>query len=80
MLPEDERRLQREADIAKAMRGPDYSRLESEIAKAKSEAAEGKELGRVADAHQARHAAIKRALENSVWIDRTPDRDEDRER
>ena len=80
MLPEDERRLQREADIAKATRGPDYSRLETEIAQAKSEAAESKELGRVADAKQKQHSAMKRMLENSVWIDRTPERDEDRDR
>lgn len=32
MLPEDERRLQREADIARSVRGPDNSELERSIA------------------------------------------------
>ena len=72
--------MQREADIAKATRGPDYSRLESEIAKAKASQAENNHFGQIAEARQARAAAIKRSPENSVWIDRTPDRDEDRER
>lgn len=40
VLPEDEKRLQREADIAKAKRGPDYSMRDSAIARNK--AAEGK--------------------------------------
>ncbi|MEM9668188.1 MAG: hypothetical protein AAF950_04620 [Pseudomonadota bacterium] len=37
MLPEDERRLQREADIARSVRGLDYSKLEQSIAKNKAE-------------------------------------------
>ena len=77
MNADDERRLQREADIAKAKRGPDYSRLEGEISNAKTEQAEKAEAGRVLDAVQARIAANKRAMDQSVWIPpaREPDRD-----
>ena len=37
MLPEDERRLQRERDIASATAGADFSRIENSIAKSKAE-------------------------------------------
>ena len=36
MLPEDERRLQREADIAKAITGPDYSLYNEDLRKEKA--------------------------------------------
>ncbi len=37
MLPEDDKRLQREADIARCVRGPDYSELERSIAQNKGD-------------------------------------------
>ena len=84
MLPEDERRLQREADIAEAKRGPDYSRLQTEIANAKTEGFEKAEAGREHDAKREQIAALKRAMDYSVWIptarEMEHDRDEDRER
>jgi len=43
MLPEDQKRLDREASIAKATKGGDYSRLEKEISNAKSEHAKNSE-------------------------------------
>jgi hypothetical protein len=84
MLPEDERRLQREADIAKAKRGPDCSRLETEIANAKTEGFEKAEAGREHDAKREQIAALKRAMDHSVWItsarEQDRDLDSDRER
>ena len=84
MLPEDEKRLQREADIAKAKLGPDYSRLETEIANAKSEQASKEEAGRDADAQHARGAAIRRRLEQAGSVPQVarPERelDKDQER
>mmetsp|Transcript_6014 Transcript_6014/g.7398 ORF Transcript_6014/g.7398 Transcript_6014/m.7398 type:complete len:85 (+) Transcript_6014:58-312(+) len=78
MLPEDEKRLQREADIARSVRGPDFSRLAAEIANAKTEHAEKAEAGREYDARQAQIAALKRAMDHSVWL--APAREQDRER
>ncbi len=37
MLPEDERRLRREADIANAVRGPDYTKRDKNVAAVKAE-------------------------------------------
>ena len=77
MLPEDERRLQREADIAKAKRPPDYFRLETEIANGKAEAAQKNQAGRELDARQAKIAAEKQAMDNSVWVAPARERDRD---
>ncbi len=66
MLPEDVKRLQREADIAKAKLGPDYSRLEKEISNAKSEEAQNKRAGRLETATRARIAALAKMAENIV--------------
>lgn len=66
MLPEDEKRLHREADIAKSIRPPDYSRLETEIANAKSEQAGKDKAGQDAQAQWDRGAALRRAKEQ-VW-------------
>ena len=78
MNADDERRIQREADIAKAKRGPDYSRLDGEISNAKAEHAEKAEAGRGLDAIQARIAANKKAMDQSVWI--PPARESERDR
>ena len=40
MLPEDIRRLERKADLARAKRGPDYTQVERSIANAKRAARE----------------------------------------
>lgn len=81
MLPEDEKRLQREADIAKSIRPPDYSRLENEIANAKAEQAGKDKAGQEADAQWARGAAIRRAREQ-VWapVQTTSEKDDGWER
>lgn len=84
MLPEDEKRLQREADIAKSKRGPDYSRLEAEIANAKSEHAEKTNAGIEAQAQWDRGAAIRR-MKEQVWareapLEQTKERDDGWER
>ena len=55
MLPEDERRLQREADIAKSVRGPDTSWLDNSIMKAKKAARDGQHAQNV---ENARYAAL----------------------
>lgn len=41
MLPEDQKRLERAASIARAKRGPDYSALEKSISNAKRDASDG---------------------------------------
>lgn len=41
MHPADEKRLQHERDIARSVCGPDYSSIESAIAKSKAEFAKG---------------------------------------
>lgn len=65
MKKEDQDRLNREAEIAKATRGPDYSRVEKEINNAKSEQAAKDKSGREYEARQARIAAIAKREENS---------------
>jgi len=79
MLPEDERRLQREADIAKATRGPDYSRLEKEIAGNKAEHGKKAKVGQEALAKERQAAAYLKMLERSVFAPqhRENHRDED---
>ena len=54
MLPEDERRLQRERDIYLATRGPDYSKLEKEIRNNKSRHAKGAQAAAEARARERR--------------------------
>ncbi|MEM9750956.1 MAG: hypothetical protein AAF869_08410, partial [Pseudomonadota bacterium] len=54
LLKEDFERLQREADIAKAVRGPDYSRLEGEIRRNKVYAAKRAQAGAEDRARQGR--------------------------
>ena len=78
MLPEDQKRLQREADIAKAARGPDYSRLETDIARNKAEQHKKDEAGRDAMAQHARGIALKK-LHESIYLPtaREPERSED---
>ncbi|MEM8985631.1 MAG: hypothetical protein AAGC95_02820 [Pseudomonadota bacterium] len=56
MLPEDERRLQRERDIYLATRGPDYSILEKEIRNNKSRYAKGAQVAAEARARERRPA------------------------
>lgn len=46
MQPGDKKRLEREANIAKAVRGPDYSVMESDIARVKAAAAKRSEAAR----------------------------------
>jgi len=60
MLPEDEKRLQREADIAKAKRGPDYSMRDKAIAKNKA-------AQRKRDQAQAKEDARDRAISQALW-------------
>lgn len=48
MLPEDERRLQRERDIYLATRGPDYSQVQGDIARAMGEKQRADQSGRAA--------------------------------
>ncbi len=83
MKPEDQKRLEREADIAKAVRGPDYSRLETEIARNKAEQHNKDEAGREALANQARGVALKKMHEN-IYVRSSADKpersDDDRER
>ena len=50
MLPEDQKRLEREADIAKAVRGPDYRQLLESIARNKAEWSKRREAQADADA------------------------------
>ena len=66
MLSEDRKRLQREADIAKATRGPDYSRLETSIAKNKAEHAGKVNAGRMAEAQRQRGIAKQKMMEGVV--------------
>ena len=64
MRPEDERRLQREAEIAAAVRGPDYTALEQSIGIAKAELAERTAAQNETHAkHRRGAAAIKRQIE-----------------
>ena len=67
MRPEDKRRLQREAEIAKATRGPDYTRLEAEIAGNKAQHAKKVQAGKEAKAQHDRGAEIKKRLEQ-IWV------------
>ena len=79
MLPEDQKRLELEADIAKAVRGPDYSRLEAEIVRNKAAQHSKDEAGRAADAQHARGVAIKK-LHESIHVpssSREPQRGDD---
>ena len=50
MSPEDKKRLEREADIAKAVRGPDYSRLFESITRNKAEYQQRKQTQEEANA------------------------------
>ncbi|MEP1145473.1 MAG: hypothetical protein ABJH52_17245 [Henriciella sp.] len=52
MNEDDRKRLEREADIAKATRGPDYSRLEGDIAKTKAEAQKRTEASQETEAQR----------------------------
>lgn len=52
MLPEDERRLQRERAIYLATRGPDYSVLEKEIRNSKARHAKGAQAAAEARARE----------------------------
>jgi len=61
MLPEDERRLQREADIAKSVRGADTFWLDNSIMKAKKAARDGRHAQSVEDA---RYAAAMAEIES----------------
>lgn len=54
MLPEDIRRLEREASIGKAVRGPDYSQLEKSISRAKAAFREGQKAAGEEQARQNR--------------------------
>lgn len=54
MLPEDEKRLQRERDIYLATRGPDYSRLVKEIRNSKARHAKGAQAAAEARARERR--------------------------
>ncbi|MEL7097099.1 MAG: hypothetical protein AAGK70_16835 [Pseudomonadota bacterium] len=77
MHPDDERRNQREADIAKATRGPDYSRLEAEIAGNKAEHAKKAQAGVEARAHHNKWAAFKKMMEESVWTPQVRENERD---
>lgn len=85
MRPEDQKRLQREADIAKATRGPDYSQLETSIAKNKAEHGKRTHHSRETEALRQRAIAKQKAMENVVLPtggarDRFKDRDYGQER
>lgn len=78
MLPEDEKRLQREADIAKATRGPDYSRVEGEIANAKAEHASNMKAGAEAEGQRRRGLALQRWRENVTLPSPAPEPSRDK--
>lgn len=85
MKPADQKRLQREADIAKATRGPDYSQLEASIAKNKAEHGKRAHFSREAEAHRQRAIAKQKMMEGVVVPtggarDRFKDRDQGQER
>lgn len=65
MLPEDQKRLERETNIAKAARGPDYSMLENSISRNKAAARDAEYLQAEANRIFNMHAARKKALEES---------------
>lgn len=54
MLKDDQRRLERERDIATAVRGPNYSRLEAEIRRNKVYAQKKAQMGAEARAREKR--------------------------
>lgn len=57
MKPEDQKRLDREAEIAKATRGADYSIIEGDIARSKAAYAKRVEAGKEIKARE--HDGIK---------------------
>lgn len=69
MLPEDEKRLEREADIARSVRGPDYSIVEHSIARDRSD------FHSRSDAQFAENARLKalRAEQFYTWLSVTID-------
>ena len=68
MLPEDQKRLDREADIVRAVRGPDYSQLEASIARNKAAANESQQMQAEANRQFDMHAALQKAMRESVYI------------
>lgn len=72
----DDKRNQREAEIAKAVRGPDYTMRDTDVAKVKAEAGRKAE-SRSEYMERVRFAMRKRALEHSVFIPQGPDRSQD---
>lgn len=74
MLPEDRKRLEREAGIARAGRGPDYSKLEASIARNKATANEASQVQAQANREFDMHAARQKAMRERVSIPtvRTP--------
>ena len=68
MLPEDQKRLEREADIAKALRGPDYSQLEASISRNTAAANEAKQVQAQANREFDMHAAREKAMRESVFV------------
>ena len=70
MLPEDQKRMEREADIAKALRGPDFSQLEASIARTTAVANEASQAQAQANREFDMHAAKTKAMRESVWVSR----------
>lgn len=58
MLSEDQRRFERERDIAEAVRGPNYARLEAEIRRNKVYARKKAQMGAEARAREKRRPPI----------------------
>lgn len=86
MRPVDQKRLEREAEIAKATRGPDYSRLENEIAGNKAEAAKRTEaqievdqrVQRGVRMNQSYYKALERMASAELPVDRSKDQGQER--
>ena len=68
MYPEDKKRLEREADIARAVRSPDYSRLNASIARNTAAASDAKKVQAKANREFDMHAARAKAMRDSVFI------------
>lgn len=82
----DLKRLEREADIFKATRGPDYSRLEAEIARNKAEYAKRTESQKEVDArvmrgvrmNQSYFKALERMATSILPVDKSRDQGQER--
>lgn len=68
MLPEDQKRLEREVDIARAKRGPDYSMLEASIARNKAAANSAQQAQATANRTFDMAGARQKAMRESVYI------------